>query len=121
MDPTLGSLLTQLDAPQETEFQNWAKNLPWYAKFAETFGTPPDLNDEMYDYRRAFLAGSTPQPYAYDPSGVPHWPSKTPDGQLLKTVRHPTYWMELFMDKTGTDPNALGVGPEHAFINYLGK
>jgi hypothetical protein len=77
----------------------------WADTFQQRFGEAPNLNDPQYDYRAAWKAGITPQPYAPDQNFL-HWPSALPSGQMLKAPDHPTAWMEHFMQQYGVDPNS---------------
>ena len=86
----------------EGEFQKWARGLPWFGEFRERYGEEPNLNDPLYDYRAAYVAGVEPQRYGYD-GGSYHWPSE------FKGEGHPTMWMEKFMVETGMDPNEVGI------------
>jgi hypothetical protein len=70
------------------------------------------LKGSQYDYRKAFLLGIKP---TKDDKGEFHWQSKTPSGEWLKGPRHPTAWKEVFMDKTGVNPDLIeGLTPEIA-------
>ena len=60
-----------------------------------------------YDYRGAWKAGVGAQDYEFDDRM--HWPSSTAAGRMLKSPKHPTAWMEYFMQDTGVDPNLVGL------------
>jgi hypothetical protein len=91
----------------ELKFQNWIRSTEWYNQFTKQYGEEPNLDDPMYDYRKAWKSGVEPQINLYD--GTYHWPSKTPSGEWLKSKKHPTAWMELFMEKYGYDPQSEGI------------
>ena len=109
---------TKLSATDEKKFQDYVKNTAWYNQYKAIYGEAPDLNASDYDYRGAYKAGVEPVKYEFDNS-LQHWPSKTPEGQSLKSPDHATAWMEDFMRTTGTDPLRLGIkSPEEAW-NYV--
>lgn len=87
---------TQLPSKAEAQFQQWWNEHPDILAFRETFknkfGEEPNLNDQTYDYRGAFLGGVLPQ---ISGDGLYHWMSKTPDGKWLKNpFLHPTANLE---------------------------
>jgi hypothetical protein len=101
------------DISDEMNFQRWIRKLPWFQEFVQQYGEEPDLNSKDYDYRAAYRAGITPQRNQYDNNRY-HWSSE------FKSVNHPTYWKELFMKITGSDPDAFGATRE-SFWNVLDR
>jgi hypothetical protein len=98
--------------PQEVQFQQWIRQLPWHKQFIEKYKEEPDLNTPDYDYRKAWKAGIVPELNNYD--NAYHWASgyldpKTNQNVWLKSQNHPTAWMQHFLDKTGKDPQSLGL------------
>ena len=81
---------------------------PWYAAYRARYGEDPNLYAREYDYKKAWKAGVVAQPDPYD-QNFPHWPSKLPNGESLKSADHPTAWKETYMQATGTNPDAAGV------------
>lgn len=66
--------------PVEGSFQRGIRDTPWFSEFVQRFGEEPNLNDQNYDYRRAWAAGARPN--VRDPGDqLLHWPSqfKGPD------------------------------------------
>ena len=111
---------TQLSTDEERQFSSWLQSTPWFgqiaARVAEENGSPIPSGavfaeitgpESDYDYRGAWKAGVSAQPYEYD-SGMMHWPSSTPEGKMLKSPSHPTAWMEHFMQQYGVDPHDVG-------------
>ena len=101
--------IAQLPGTQEGQFQQFMAMDPnvraWRNNFANQFGEQPDMNNPAFDYRRAFLAGNTPQPYAGDNSF--HWDSRG------KAEDHPTAWMGKFYDQFGgADPVIQSQSPQ---------
>ena len=88
---------------QEAQFQAGIKQTPWYSEFKKQYGEAPNLNAPEYNYRAAWQAGVRPQTYEFD--NTQHWPSVTPKGESLKSTKHPTAWMEDYMQITGADPH----------------
>lgn len=97
----------------EEGFQDWAKNLEWNKEFQKEHGEAPNLDDPNYDYRSAYDAGIEPQRYAPDDNRY-HWPSNTAGGKELKSKDHPTYWKTQYQEKTGVNPDEMGVSQEKA-------
>lgn len=110
---------TVLPPEEEANFKKWLTNSRWFNEikadierhegkvdgerlFTELTGPQAD-----YDYRGAWRSGIGAQDYEYDHRM--HWPSSTGDGRMLKSPRHPTAWMEYFMEETGKDPNEMGL------------
>lgn len=90
----------------ESRFQDWARKLPWYSEFIQEHGEEPDLNTLDYDYRRAWRQGIAPEKYI---DGKYHWPSIDKEGAPLKSPSHKTWWKEEYMQKTGENPDELGI------------
>jgi hypothetical protein len=93
---------TFLSPQEEQRFQSWFGSTPWAKEFERDFQEKPDPNDPGYDYRLAWKSGVHPQMYAGD--GRYHWGSSTPDGKALKSMNHPTAWMNKFYQTHGFDP-----------------
>jgi len=89
------------------------RKLPWFNRYVKKFGEEPDLSSNAdYDYITAYKSGARPDE-------TDHWPSYTGSGIRLKRENHPTLWKTLFMDKTGIDPDSIGIKNEQegqAFI-----
>jgi hypothetical protein len=105
-----------LKGDDERRFQEKLTSSPWYKDFVSKYQEIPRMpeNGGDYDYRRAISEGlldlSTP--------GA-HGMSRTNSGAWLKNpTGHPTAWMELFMEKTGKDPDAIGMNRQQA-AEYL--
>lgn len=94
--------------------ENEIRKLPWFRNYVRKFGEEPNLSATAdYDYFTAFKSGALP-----DESD--HWPSYTPDGKTrLKREGHPTLWKTNFMDKTGLDPDRVGVKNEQEGLAYI--
>lgn len=105
-------------AMDEAKFQQWFKGLPWYAEFVNQYGEQPNADDPQYNYRLAHKNGITPQRYAEDENRY-HWPSKTNDGQWLKSHDHPTAWAEDFMEEQDVDPFSIGIRDATSAESYL--
>jgi hypothetical protein len=97
----------------ENKFQKEISQTPWYQNYVKQYGEQPDLNTKDYNYRAAWQQGVQPELYKYD--NTYHWPS-TAKGRSLKSVSHPTAWMEDYAQITGgRDPNeAVKLTPEQA-------
>jgi hypothetical protein len=97
-----------LSFPPEMEgrFQSEVQATPWYSQFQERFGEKPNLDTQDYNTRRAWFNGIKPQDTQYDP-GLQHWTSKTSGGGNLKSVDHPSTWMQNYMEMTGKNPQAV--------------
>lgn len=82
------------------------RKLPWFNRYVKKFGEEPDLSPSAdYDYITAYKSGARPDE-------TDHWPSYTGSGIRLKKANHPTLWKTLFMDKTGIDPDSIGIKNE---------
>lgn len=92
-----------LTAAEEKQFQSDIRSSDWYKEFKKDYGEEPNLNDSNYNYRAAWKAGVKPQRYEFDKKL--HWESTSPSGESLKSVSHPTAWMEDYMRLTGSDPH----------------
>ena len=90
----------------ELKIINQIKETPWYKEFVEDYGEEPEWFDGDYDYIKAWKSGAKPD-QRNEADGKYHWPSTTPDGEMLKSKDHPTYWMEEFMERTGIDPSGM--------------
>jgi len=101
--------LLKLAENDEKQFQSWIKALPWFLELSKEIGSEPDINTPLYDYRRAWKSGITPE-LVYAPEKQRyeyHWPSVTKTGEWLKDpVNHPTAWMEHFLQKNGPGAEA---------------
>jgi hypothetical protein len=109
---------TVLSPQEEAKFQKEIQDTLWYWQYKHQYNEAPNLNDPMYDYRGAYVAGVQPQSYQYDKT-IQHWPSVAPNGDSLKASAHPTAWMEDFQRNTGTDPLRLGLNTPEAAWNYV--
>jgi hypothetical protein len=110
---------SQRGAQDEAKFNQWITGLPWYQEFKGHYGEAPNISPSSnYDYRGAWKAGITPVRDPYDQNRY-HWPSRTPDGRMLKSADHPTAWKEHFMGKTGVNPDALGLKSEEEAIRWF--
>jgi hypothetical protein len=113
---------TTLKPREEAAFQKWLQSTQLFnsikSEIAAENGVPVDkldnnrvlkmvLSNPDYDYRGAFKAGITETISPYD--NKPHWPSSTPQGQMLKDPNHPTAWKEFFMRQYRVDPDELGL------------
>lgn len=97
------------ESPEEMQFQKWIRATPWFSEYVREYGEEPDLNIKDYDYRQAWKAGVQPVQDKYD-RGRYHWPSVNPQtGQKLKSKTHPTAWKEIYMQKTGVNPDSIGL------------
>lgn len=112
--------ITKLAPDQEQAFQRDMMFSPavrtWRKGFEQSYGETPNLNDPGYDYRGAWKAGVTPQPYD---DGSSHWVSgaQRPPfiaDQHFKSPDHPTMWMQNFLDR-------YGVVPEEASGNQIAQ
>lgn len=104
----------------DSPFESGIKNTDWYNSFQKRYGETPNLNDPVYNYRRAWELGVRPQPDSWD-QNFPHWPDRAPNGEMLKSPDHPTVWMEYFMNATGgKNPEALGLKDYGAAKQFLG-
>ena len=108
--------LTALSPSEEVAFQEW------YGDYSTKAGVSADPDDprHFYDYRGAWKAdkgvpvgtpGSSFQVSPYDQRI--HGPSKNPaTGKSLKLPGHPTIWKQEFLERTGQDPDAIGIKSE---------
>lgn len=88
-----------LPPAMEAQFQQWVRQLPWHQEFVSRYGEEPNLNDPNYDYRRAWMDRVPLTVNQHDQQY--HWPSQTSQGVPLKSVHHPTAWMQHYMEATG--------------------
>lgn len=113
---------TKLNQAQEAKFESWMTSTKLFSEFkqdvAKENNIPVESVDDKrllnmmlssgdYDYRGAWKAGIKEEVSKYD--GKVHWPSSTPDGQMLKSPNHPTTWKEFFMRQYNKDPDSLGL------------
>lgn len=110
---------TKLSPEEEERFRHWLSSTQWFKDIHEKVkaheGDIPaavllaDMTGDKsdYDYRGAWMSGIEAKTYQHD--GQMHWPSRTPDGRMLKSPNHPTAWMEFFMQQHGIDPNEIGI------------
>lgn len=110
----------ELSAKEEKQFQEWIKNTGWYKEFIKEYGETPNLNDPVYNYRKAWKAGVVPERDPYDKNRY-HWPSSTESGEMLKGENHPTAWKEYFMRETGKNPDAIGIKSKEEAETMLKK
>jgi hypothetical protein len=89
---------------KEAQFQAGIKQTPWYMEFKKQYGEEPNLNAPEYNYRAAWQSGVRPETYEFDK--LQHWPSVNTKGESLKATKHPTAWMEDYMQITGADPHS---------------
>jgi hypothetical protein len=121
MDNTIANTLLSAGLGQlerEKQFQGWIRGTDWFKEFVNQYGEEPDLDTKDYDYRAAWGAGIQPERDPYDNNRF-HWPSSLPDGRMLKAQDHPTAWKELFMQKSGQNPDALGIKSQAEGDTYL--
>jgi len=109
-------------SPEQSERQRIEAEIrkhPWYSEFYKEFNQYPNLGPNAdYDYITAWKAGIRPERDPYDQNRY-HWSSKTDDGVMLKKPGHPTLWKTHFMDKTGQNPDAIGVKTEQQAQEWL--
>ena len=110
---------TVLSSQEEAAFREWLIKSKWFQQIRDDVAASGErmddaaLYDELtgaradYDYRGAWKAGVGAQDYEFDDRM--HWPSSTTDGRMLKSPKHPTAWMEYFMQDPGVDPNSVGL------------
>lgn len=112
---------TRLSSSDEAKFQKWLLDHPWLGQLQEQIAesdgkTIPkeelaqDVSgpDADYDMRGAWKAGIEPEPDPHDDNRL-HWPDADPTGRMLKSPKHPTAWMEFFMQDHKTNPEELGL------------
>ena len=111
---------TVLSSQEEAAFREWLIKSKWFQQIRDDVAASGERVDDAalyeeltgpradYDYRGAWKAGVGAQDYEFDDRM--HWPSSTADGRMLKSPKHPTAWVEYFMQDTGVDPKIL-VGP----------
>ncbi|MBC8158280.1 MAG: hypothetical protein H8E94_03000 [Alphaproteobacteria bacterium] len=87
---------------EESMFQYGVRQTPWWQEFIEEYGEDPDLNTSDYDYRAAWRDGERPKRDPYD-GGRFHWSGD------YKSRDHKTAWKGIFMEKTGINPDELGL------------
>ena len=63
------------------------------------------LGDSTYDYRGAYMDNHTPERSEVD--NQYHWSSKSTTGNWLKSPNHPTAWKQVFVEKTGINPDTI--------------
>lgn len=119
---------TELSPEEAKKFKQDLTSHPWFQELKKEIAVADGVNltDEQlladllgpnsdYDYAGAWKAGVMPEPYAPD-GGAYHWVSSA-NGKMLKSLTHPTAWMEYFMRETGQDPAAIGLHtPEEARV-----
>lgn len=118
--PAADALPEGWSARDERDFQRGIRQTGWYREFVQEYGEEPDLDTPAYDYRTAWKVGQRPERNEHD-GGRYHWPSTTPDGRDLKSLDHPTYWKQRFLEATGQDPDALGLASPEDAAAYLRK
>lgn len=102
---------TVLSSQEEAAFREWLIKSKWFQQIRDDVAASGERVDDAalyeeltgpradYDYRGAWKAGVGAQDYEFDDRM--HWPSSTADGRMLKSPKHPTAWMEYFMQDTG--------------------
>ena len=122
---------TRLSSKEEEQFRQWLMSSKWFREIKDDIASSGERIDDRalyseltgprsdYDYRGAWKAGVGAQEYQYDDRM--HWPSSTGDGRILKSPKHPTAWMEFFMDEYGVDPNELGLRSAEEAKEYMRK
>jgi hypothetical protein len=104
--------LTKFAPDEEAKFQKEMRGSEWYKEFVKRYGEEPDLDTDVYDTRRAWKLGIKPVRDKYDENSL-HWPDKDPKGQWLKNPqKHPTAWMQDFMEEFGYNPEEKGITKE---------
>ena len=99
--------------------QGEIRQTPWFKEFVTQYGEEPDLSPNAdYDYITAWKSGIRPERDPYDQNRY-HWSSKTDEGVMLKKPGHSTLWKTHFMDKTGQNPDAIGVKTEQQAEEWL--
>ena len=122
------SLMRSSDGSNESAFQKGVRDTDWFRGFVKQYGEEPDLrpmSDDPtkgpnYDYRKAWASGIRPEPDPYD-NNRPHWPSSSPDGEMLKSKNHPTAWKEHFMRQYGVNPDSLPNSVSEWLVDGMGK
>ena len=102
-----------LPAEEESRFQQEFRASPFFQEFQERHKEEPHLDGD-YDYRLWWKDGMQS---TREKDGLLHGPSKTKDGKWLKAPNHPTSWKQHFLEKTGKNPDELGLTEEQA-LNY---
>ena len=107
------------DQNERQRMETEIRQTPWFKEFVAQYKEEPDLSPNAdYDYITAWGAGVRPERDPYDQNRY-HWSSKTPEGVMLKKPEHPTLWKTHFMDKTGQNPDAIGVKTEQQAQEWL--
>ena len=107
------------DQNERQRIETEIRQTPWFKEFVAQYKEEPDLSPNAdYDYITAWRAGVRPERDPYDQNRY-HWSSKTPEGVMLKKPEHPTLWKTHFMDKTGQNPDAIGVKTEQQAQEWL--
>ena len=96
---------TKLSPDEEAKFQSEIKKTPWFQQFKQKYGEEPDVNTKDYDTREAWKQGVIPKINQNDQ--MYHW-NDSVNGVMLKSLSHPTAWMEPFMRQYP------GAAPENA-------
>lgn len=104
-----------LSPSQESEYQAFMAFDPsvrrWRNAFTNVLGGPPQTEGGDFDYRKAWLSGSRPQPVPNDP--IPHW------GSAGKAANHPTSWKQDFMTAFNVDPDTPGLRYTPAMQQFI--
>lgn len=105
---------TKLSPDDEAKFESDMQTNPWAEEFPMRYGEPADLNNPVYDLRRAWQLGIQPSRDVYDSTGPKdpgayHWPDFATNGEQMKSNDHPTLWMGKFENQTGINPEELGI------------
>ena len=120
---------TKLDPKEEEKFQAWLVQTQWFRDIKQKVGAESGgkvdtatLLDELagdqadYDYRGAWKSGIGATSYEYD--SQMHWPSRDKKGNMLKSPKHPTAWMEFFMQEHGVDPHEVGASTHEKALEW---
>ena len=100
--------LTAVDKVTRAKFEREMGDSPWAKEYQVRYGEAPNLYAPEYDLYAAWKQGVQPQRDPYDQNSL-HWPSRLPDGTMLKAQDHPTAWKEQAMNATGINPDAVGL------------
>ena len=99
---------SQGDVYKHARFEREMGASPWAKEYQTRYGEAPNLYAPEYDLYKAWEHGVQPTRDPYDQNSL-HWPSRLPDGTLLKFRDHPTAWKEDAMSATGVNPDAVGL------------
>ena len=100
--------LTAAEKVTRAKFEREMGSSPWAKEYQARYGEAPNLYAPEYDLYTAWKQGVQPTRDPYDQNSL-HWPSRLPDGTMLKAQDHPTAWKEQAMNATGVNPDAVGL------------